>query len=258
MRLKPKQLRDGFRLMFHVDGDLISVDKGQRATLEKAVAAAIGARPSPRGGCQEFWVIGRRDLNVFLFAQRLAKPFPVRQVKGALSRELSALLVAASGPRTADRMLDPFGGSGSLPLARLAWPAASVQYNDLDLKGWLPELPQELVKSPRVRLTAEDATVLPGVPTGSMDAVITDPPWGEHERIANYSSFVAATCDTLARVLNQRTGRYVFLVNRRGVDLYLARLAGAGLYLGPVTEVLINGHPASVLTGTAVATSSIR
>ena len=105
---------NGFRVMFHVDGQLAGAAPQARQRLEDAISAATGLPPQPRGNCQEYWVIGRRDWSNAYLAERLPgikARHPAE--KGSLSSELSALLVTLSRPGPRDVFLDPFAGSGS-------------------------------------------------------------------------------------------------------------------------------------------------
>jgi hypothetical protein len=110
---------NGFRLMFHVDGALVPVNPKDKAALERAVAARTGRHVEPRGSCQEYWVVGRTGLDKLLLCMRLPRPRREEKARGAISRELSAVMVAASGPDPRDVFLDPFGGSG--PLLSQGW-----------------------------------------------------------------------------------------------------------------------------------------
>lgn len=238
----------GFRLMYHIDGQLVSCEPRARQALERAVAAATGLRLTPRGDCQEFWVIGRRESQELYFGQRLKAGDPPAKVKGALSAELSALLVAASEPAAGDVFLDPFAGSGALVLARLRTPARSVTYNDLDLPTYRAALPPALKGGRKVVLLGEDAFDLPSVKTGSVDAIVTDPPWGEHdEEIGDYEQFAASMAESFMRILNAASGRAVVLVNRRNEEVVAKALEGAGLEIYDLTQILVNGHPATAI-----------
>ncbi|MEV6927396.1 hypothetical protein AB0M46_23225 [Dactylosporangium sp. NPDC051485] len=238
----------GFRLMYHIDGQLVSCDPRARQALERAVASASGLRLTPRGQCQEFWVIGRRESEVLYFGQRLRDDDPPTKAKGALSAELSALLVAASEPSSTDVFLDPFAGSGALVLARLRSPARSITYSDLALRHHQPEFAPALARNRKVKFLAEDAFDLPSIRTGSVDVVVTDPPWGEHDQeIGDYGNFADQMAASFARVLNPKSGRAVVLVNRRNEEVLTKALVAGGLDIYDTTQILVNGHPASAV-----------
>jgi hypothetical protein len=238
----------GFRLMYHIDGQLVSCEPRARQALEQAVASASGLRLTPRGQCQEFWVIGRRESQILYFAQRLRDDNPPARAKGALSAELSALLVAASEPSPSDVFMDPFAGSGALVQARLSTPARSVIYNDLELPKFKADFPPALMRNRKVVLLAEDALELPSIKTGSVDVVVTDPPWGEHDQeLGDYGEFAGQMAASLARVLDPKSGRALVLVNRRNEESLVKALVASGLEIYDTTQILVNGHPATAI-----------
>jgi len=238
----------GFRLMFHIDGSLVPVSSKSKGTLERAVAARTGRRVEPRGNCQEYWVVGRTTLEELLLCMRLPKPSREEKARGAISHELSAALVAASGPDPRDVFLDPFGGSGSFAAARLEHPVQRVWYSDTRLADHLPAFVGKLRRDDRVRLLNEDALRLRSIPDGSVDVIVTDPPWGEHEDLDRpYPEFAASMAASFARVLRPGTGRYVVLVNRDNAAVMRQALSAAGITPDDEHEVLVNGHPATVL-----------
>jgi len=230
-----------FRLMVQVDGQLAPLDRRAKEALERALAARTGATVNARGGTgDELWLIGRRDLPLIVLAHRLSKGKRM-PAAGALSTELSHLLVRLSGPTPDDRFLDPFCGSGALGQARAALPAASITCSDLDGE---PDL-----TGTGVRYRTEDALRLASVDNGSVDVIVTDPPWGEHEGPdAVASDFYDEMAASFARVLDPRRGRLVLLIARRREEEVTASLESHGLTLTGAVPLLVNGHPATALT----------
>jgi tRNA G10 N-methylase Trm11 len=239
-----------FRIMVHVDGTLTPVEPLAKGALEKAVMQRTGARVEPRGQCQEYWVVGRQGMRELLFCARLPKAQRPAKAKGAVSHELSAMLVAASLPTPQDVFLDPFAGSGAFITARLEQPLKQAWYVDHGLARYRSTLARQLTDNKRVRLVAEDALTLPSLADGSVDVIVTDPPWGEHEVVKQpYEQFARDIADSFARVLHPVRGRYVLLVNRRNASVFGDALAAAGLSADTEHKILVNGHPASVLIG---------
>lgn len=232
----------GFRVVVHLDGQLSSLDPRARQTLESALQRATRARVSPRGGGAEFWVLGRRDAPTLWLLRRTPKPNPGKPAKGALAPEFASLLCLASGPRPGDVFLDPFAGSGAIPGARAAWPAAAVLASDLEHVQWPQGRPPRGVRSLQgdVRELRLDRPV---------DVVVTDPPWGEYEDAEQVRELLAATPEALAALAEGAAQRLVLLINRRGAEAMSASLQAAGYRLTEPVEVLVNGHPASVLRG---------
>lgn len=231
----------GFRTMVSVDGKLTGLPRPTKARLEAAIAKASGARLTTRGGGTEYWLIGRRDLTTMLFCRRLTSG--VKQgAAGSLGADLATLLVKASGPRADDVFLDPFAGSGALVRARMALPYDRVICSDLVR----PEIP----RGKRVTVLAEDALELPSVPTGSVSAVVTDPPWGEYDELdADFDTFARGLLASLDRVLDPRHGRLVMLLSRRTATVAARHWKAAGLELWHSYDLLVNGHPATAHVG---------
>ena len=241
--------RAGFRTMVQIDGQLTPIDRAVRSRLEAALAARTGQRVQTRGGNTEYWVMGRSDLPELLLLQRLPRRDKASKgpKAGALSAELATALVLASDPRPTDVFCDPFGGSGSLVLARSRRPARALLYGDRDLAALRDTLPDALTGNRAVRLLDDDAFTLASLDDASVDAVVTDPPWGEYEPLDRpYPQFAAALAAGLARVLVD-DGRLVVLVNRANAGALTEALAAADLAVADSLEILVNGHPASVL-----------
>jgi len=239
-----------FRVMVHVDGALAPISPRAKSAIEHTITTRTGARVEPRGSCQEYWIVGRQGLKDLLLCARLPRTQKPTKAKGAISHELSAMLVAASRPTPQDVFLDPFAGSGSFASARLEQPVRQVWYSDVDLGQYRRDLGPHLTGNKRVRLLAEDALTLPSIDDGSIDVIVTDPPWGEHEDLGQpYDEFAHAIGSSFARVLHPSRGRYVLLVNRRNAATMTDGLRAAGLPPDDEHEVLVNGHPATVLIG---------
>lgn len=240
--------RQGFRVMAQLDGQLTAIDRTARTDLERALSSKVRGRVSSRGGGDEYWVIGRKDLGELLLAYRLPKQRSRKVAAGALAPELSSMLVAASRPDRRDRFLDPFAGSGALVAARLAQPARRIDYVDEQLDELRPNLPDVLRrKREGLRLFQGDARRLTMIDDHDVDVIVTDPPWGEHEEVDGpYESFVADVAAEFDRALSPRHGRLVLLSSRRRADLWCEAL---GPLAAESLEILINGHPATVLIG---------
>jgi hypothetical protein len=240
----------GFRVMFQIDGSLASIDRQLRAALEREISIRTRSRVEARGSCQEYWVVGRKDLGELLLCARLPKAKRPDRAKGSLSYELSEMLVAASQPQARETFLDPFAGSGALVQARLGSPAKSIIYSDVALAEFRSTLPREVKSDRRVRLLDEDATRLSSIGDGQIDVIVTDPPWGEFEKLdIQYSAFAERVATSFDRVLNHRTGRFVILTSRRNAASFTDALTNSGFQIRSTPGILVNGHPATVLIG---------
>ncbi|WP_051393632.1 hypothetical protein [Glycomyces arizonensis] len=240
---------DTFRVMFHVDGELVSVGRRARGELESAIAAASGQRMVGRGLGEEYWAVGRTDFDRLMLCRRHMRPGRAAKAAGAISHELSSLLVAASRPRREDVFLDPFAGSGSFTNARLSFPAKRIVYSDSELERLRGDFP-EAVREGGIEFLADDALTLPSIGDGEVDVIVTDPPWGEYGELPMaLPEFLDAMARSFDRVLDREHGRFVVLVARMVADEAERALTNRGLAIGSAHEVLVNGHPATVLVG---------
>jgi Putative RNA methylase family UPF0020 len=131
--------------------------------------------------------------------------------------------------------------------ARLDQPARKIIYNDLD-ESAPGRASARLGRHPGLAVLHEDGTRMPSVQPASVSAIVTDPPWGEYdESIRDYQAFAQSAAAEFARVLHPRWGRLVVLVSRWHEKEMRAALTGQGFTCDPPIEILVNGHPASVL-----------
>ena len=236
--------------MIYIDGGLSAVDKRVKAGLDRAISVRTGQRIEPRGMCQEYWVIGRTGLGELLLCARLPKQRRASKAKGALSYELSSMLVAASRPSAGDVFLDPFAGSGSLILARAENDARQIWYSDINLREFERDFPRELYSDRRVNFLDDDALTLGSVPDGQVDVIVTDPPWGEYDDVGMpYVEFARAMVKSFSRVLRKPKGRFVSLTSRKTAAIVEREFAKGGFFVNSRHEILVNGHPATVLVG---------
>lgn len=241
---------DTFRVMFHVDGELISVDRRVKGELESTIAAASGQRMVGRGTGEEYWVVGRTGFDRFMLCRRHIRPKRAPKSAGAISHELASLLVAASRPQRSDVFLDPFAGTGSFTNARLAFPGKRIVYSDTDLERLRSDFPREVRRSRDIEFLSDDAMALPSVKDHEVDVIVTDPPWGEYEELPlELPEFLEAMARSFDRVLDRRDGRFVVLTARKTGAATEKALTGNNLEISSVHDILVNGHPATVLIG---------
>lgn len=250
-KFPPGSIRNSkFRTMIQIDGGLSAVDRSAKADLDRSISRKTGQRVEPRGMCQEYWVIGRTDLGELLLCARLPKQKRAPKAKGALSYELSSMLVSASRPSDRDVFLDPFAGSGSFVLARIESGARQILYSDTSLRELKKDFPRELLADKRVDFLDEDALMLSSVPDGQIDVIVTDPPWGEYDDIGMpYVDFARAMVKSFSRVLNKVNGRFVVLTSRQTAVTVENEFTEGGFSINSTHEILVNGHPATVLVG---------
>ncbi|WP_205325134.1 hypothetical protein [Glycomyces sp. YM15] len=241
---------DSFRVMFHVDGALVPVNPRVKRALETEITYASGQRMVGRGSGEEYWVVGRTDFDCLMLCRRHIRPKRATKAAGAISHELSSLLVAASRPEPDDVFLDPFAGSGSFTNARMSFPAKRIVYSDADLARLREDFPAAVREGRDIEFLSEDALALPSFQDHEVDVIVTDPPWGEYEELPlELPVFLDAMARSFDRVLAARTGRFVLLIARMTAEAAEKALTANHLAIASRHEILVNGHPATVLVG---------
>jgi predicted RNA methylase len=241
---------DSFRVMFHVDGALVPVSPRAKRALETEITYASGQRMVGRGSGEEYWVVGRTDFDYLMLCRRHIRPKRAAKAAGAISHELSSLLVAASRPAPDDVFLDPFAGSGSFTNARMSFPAKRIVYSDAELARLREDFPAAVREGGDVEFLDEDALALPSFGDHEVDVIVTDPPWGEYEELPlALPEFLDAMARSFDRVLAPRTGRFVLLIARMAAEEAEKALTANHLAVASFHEILVNGHPATVLVG---------
>ncbi len=249
--------RRPFRLMFSEDGQLASVPSVSRSGLEAAVTRATGGRFTPRGGGDEYWTISRRDLSEVLFCRRAARPQRQQPPRGGLAPDVAHVIVNALGrPQSRDVVLDPFAGSGALIAARVQTPFREAICSDLGYGDGSAEIRPGIADNPKIRKLADDARTLASIPDHSIDAVVTDPPWGEFDEDPGLAeSLIAAALGAIHRVMRPG-GKVAMLVARRLAADVGKQWLDNDFRIRKSYDLLVNGHPATLLVGDASRTDS--
>lgn len=164
-----------FRVMFSNENRLSAPDPAARSAIERAIRACRVDRVKPD---TEILIL-RRDGGEALMLLRLTRRSDTRATlqRGALSPHVCACLMGLLNPAPGGVFLDPFAGSGALPVARAAAGSyAKIYAADRDgsdaLSGALGTLRN-------ARVFREDALDMRRwMEPGRVTEIVTDPPWG--------------------------------------------------------------------------------
>ncbi|MDR3138466.1 MAG: methyltransferase [Treponema sp.] len=171
-----------FRIVTFRENKPVPVPEKLKRDAEAAIARQSALRVSRALPDTEFWFLYRRE-GYSLFMKRLTK-HPVSEktrFRGELSPQLAYMLCRMSEPKHTDTVADPFCGYGSILAERMKhFPLQRFYAFDIDeaaLGRARKKIPPKLKDACTVQ-RAEFHT-LPGLlPEESLDAIITDPPWG--------------------------------------------------------------------------------
>ena len=237
-----------FRIITSQENQLVSVDKQLVANLEENIRKNFGLKLNRSLPQVEFWFLSRREGYGF-FGMRLMRhqDYAKSLEKGELRPELANFLCQISEPNNNDNFLDPFSGSGAIPIERaqnfpskhiIASDNNSVAINRLKAR----------IRFLRLNITVEnfDALHLDKIVDASIDKIVTDPPWGYFgEKIADLPKFYSNMLDSFYRVL-RKGGIAVLLVGERDSFENLLSKYQAKYTLDKKIYTLVSGKKAGV------------
>lgn len=246
----PYSPRNTFRVITSVANQLVQIDSDLMQKLEQRITNKTGLRSNRAKPDFEFWLLQRSEGYGF-FAFRLShhKAYDKILQKGELRPELANILCRLSEPLPDELFLDPFCGSGAIPIQRAKFfPKGLVIASDSDeqkvtsLKARIKAL--GLTKRVVVRL--DDALSLTRYQPSSIHKIVTDPPWGHFTQMSSpITDFYARMLAEFARILRSGgrsvivTGETLALEN--GLDNLASRLTVAQRF-----NILLSGKKAGV------------
>lgn len=240
-----------FRFVASHGNQFVSLPARTRAGLERLLAGEKRLRPDHSSPDLEFWLLSRRE-GFGLVGMRITRhtAYEKTLAPGELRPQLSHLLCLMSEPCKEDIVLDPFCGSGAIPLERAgAFPYRTVLAGDINAKlvKSLRSKVRRLRKKPRnVVIGRWDALNLDSFAPESVDKIVTDPPWGFYgKRPPDLAHFQRAMLREFARVV-RRNGLLVVLVGRPQLFADCLRDFTDCFAVIKRYDVLVSGKKASV------------
>ena len=169
-----------FRIMASEENQTIAVNKDTLARLEAFFSHRLRLKVNRSKPDVEVWFLKRSEGYGFVGIRITRKTANQKNLqKGELKPELANILCLIAEPRNGIVFLDPFAGSGAIPIE---W-ARNFPYTEVIASDSSKEVVNQLrdkVSELGFRLTVErwDAQNLNAVKDGSIDRIVTDPPWG--------------------------------------------------------------------------------
>ncbi|AEJ19174.1 TRM11 family SAM-dependent methyltransferase [Gracilinema caldarium] len=244
-----------FTIRVFIEGKPAPIIRDLHGMLEKKLAQSIHGRPNSEQPELEFQLHVRKNHHCYLILQQQKYPKYIdeRLLPGALPPYFCRLLLELSDPQREDIFLDPFMGSGAIPLerARMA-PYHMIFTGDIDpekVQHFKIILKHKEWEKRRKTIFPKvlDATTLGQFQQGFITRIVTDPPWGLYEALeANkirtlYIRFLKES----ARILAPK-GRMVLLVSATIPLADLLKAAEVPLVIKQGIQVLVSGQKALV------------
>jgi Putative RNA methylase family UPF0020 len=228
-------MRGSVRLRVHDDGQFAGTNARLSAELERDLASWSGLVVARSGAALEVWVLRRRDEPSTILATKLSKGVR-RSAPGVLRPEICGALARVEPLRRARLVLDPFAGSGVIGEACLEAGAECV---------WLNDVKGNQRSGGRVRWTHQ-STLRLAVAPASVDAIVTDPPWGNFSPVPGgvdglYSGIGRAAAEWL------RPGGAIVALTGAPEAAIKELVQGGELSLERDYHVLISGRKARII-----------
>ena len=169
-----------FRIIASKENQTESVESNLLIKLERFFSYRLKLKTNRSKPDVEVWFISRSE-GIFLIGVRLTRTSSYEKTlqKGELKPELANILCFISEPGKEDVFLDPFAGSGAIPIERAkAFPFKQVIASEVD-KNAFEKLQKKVLESKlNITLGKWDALDLASIPDSSVSKIVTDPPWG--------------------------------------------------------------------------------
>lgn len=244
-----------FRFVASQENRFVPIPQRARRALERLLSADRRLTPDASNPDIEFWLLSRREGFGFI-GLRLTRhtAYEKTLAQGELRPELCHLLCLLSEPSADDVILDPFCGSGAIPLERArSFPYRAMLAGDIDAKHvkslrakvrqlrWIQRKRRQTITIGRW-----DALDLHSFAPETVDKIITDPPWGLYQsQLTDLERFLRNMLQEFYRVL-RRNGLLVILVgDPRLFEDCLRDFTGRMTVLQRY-DILVSGKKASV------------
>jgi tRNA G10 N-methylase Trm11 len=200
-----------FRIVYSKNNQTVKVDSRKAMLLENSIISNTRMKLHRTLPDFEIWFMEKRE-GYGICGIRVSKHADYQQEleRGELRGELSYLMNFLSNPKSYDVYLDPFCGNGSLPINRAKYfPYKKIIAADIDISR-IAKKDTSTIKSFEIRQIDHLKTAL----NLNVNKIVTDPPWGEAEKIEDLGEFYSAMFSKFSKLLN-RKGIIVLLTSQK-------------------------------------------
>ena len=236
---------DTFRVRFSKENQFSSVNRNISISAEQHLCKTTRMRIDRVNPQTEFWYIIRRE-KVGFFAQLLEKRKVTEKKlnQGELRPEFAYLMCCCADIKANSVVCDPFCGYGAIPnQLTTSYRLSHIFASDIDSRKIFDLKKTRLSKCSNVTIQVADATELTYLRNESIDAVITDPPWGIYEKIDDITDFYSNVLKEMLRVLKP-TGSLICLSAKK--EEFKKACLNTNFKIITQIDTLVNGKKAAV------------
>jgi hypothetical protein len=237
-----------FRIMATQENQFVAMDNSLRNRLEHIFQQIRSLRLNRSLPNVEFLFMARRE-GYGLLGLRFTHHTSYEKTleKGELYPELAHILCLISEPNAQDVFLDPFCGSGSIPVARaIGFPYKNIFAGDIEVKMVeRTRLKAKGVKR-RVNVGRWNTLHLSNFAQHAVNKIVTDPPWGLHSgKELNLEKFYGEMLIEIYRILNSDGILVVLIAKKDLFEAVLTQVSGKFKLLKRY-DTLVSGQKAGV------------
>lgn len=232
-----------FRIIISNENKPAAIDEKLRVAAEKFISSLSGLKVNRSLPDTEFWFLYRREgFSVFMKRLTLKTSWDKTLHKGELPPPLTWTLCRLAGLKHSDTVLDPFCGYGSIP---------DTAIKHFHVTNFITcDNNKEAASFTAVRFKNKNGFTLyknnfyelPSViAENSIDAIVTDPPWGQYREI-NDSSFLIKMFSIFDKLLKPGGRAVVLYAN----DDNFVKAIPASFNLQNQIPILLSGKKAVI------------
>ncbi len=243
----PKEITKGaknFRIVISKENALTKIDNHYLIKIENYFSVLLKLKIHRANPDLEIWIIIRSEGFTFI-GIRISKHANYEKVlhKGELHPQIANIMCRMANIHPTDTVLDPFAGYGAIPLeCANHFNAAKIFAGEKDKQVYFL-LKEKLLKT-GVVVGKWDGLNNNSFTNGSIDKIITDPPWGQFREISEINTFYRQMLTESERLLKP-SGLAVVLTAQKGVLVEQLKSV-PNLTLNNRYDILLSGKKAGV------------
>lgn len=233
-----------FRLVCSVENKPAGISEKSRQDMERFIAYHSGLELDRRKGDTEFLLLSRSE-GFSCFLKRLSGNDKHRA--GELSPHLAWMLCRIAGLKHGEAVADPCCGYGSIANAACKFfPVSKVYASDIENRCVEITRSRPGLNTGRAQIFQADFRSLSEyIPEGTVDAIVTDPPWGMYKEASTPpETLYCQMCGVFAKLL-KNGGRAIILTAAKK-ELENAVEKTQALTVNKTIPILVSGKKASV------------
>lgn len=230
-----------FKVRVSYIGQTVSFNRKALAELEGHIARNYKLKLDTEGKCNEFWFYMRENRNVY-FGLKLTdtKSKDVDRKKGQLKSSIGSIMVSMAKLGSTSVILDPFCGSGGISDEILKAPFKKLIINDINDEA-VRLLKKKYAGNQKVIIHRGDYASIQ-ISKGTVDIIITDPPWGEFEQGIDFKEMAY-----VFQMWLKPKGKLIVLVSNNLHEELVYTFEMLGFEVSNIFGTLIGGNKAKII-----------